>query len=289
MGTTPLPWRGVEIVNAKLVGRVHRVTSMTLLAAIGFAILWQVSKGVPFRAVNPFGQDPYDAVGSIAVQVALFVGALSWARFVRIRHDPSQSRMIPLIVRGDALVASAILVTIIADAIAVLAARVPQTSWGNLLLAGLAAVSASAMACLIALAASVPRLPPIEPPADLTPADAIDDLRIVVRRLVIRLRAFLPGRLVEWVEAFRAESAFRQVPWIDPRSHPWRFACASAILAGMALALAQLREGLPHSLESGLLVVFIFVGSEAAAVIAAFALFGKVLGLRPSRKRADYC
>jgi hypothetical protein len=70
---------------------------------------------------------------------------------------------------------------------------------------------------------------------------------------------------------------------LNPRTHSWRFACALGLLGGVALAVAQLREGLPPNPVIGLLVTGIFVGAELIGTILGFAILGGYLGLRPSR------
>ena len=70
--------------------------------------------------------------------------------------------------------------------------------------------------------------------------------------------------------------------WLDPRAHPWLFACALGLLVGVALALAQWQEGAPPSLGVGLLVTSIYVGGELGATLLGFALLGGWLGLRPA-------
>jgi hypothetical protein len=51
----------------KTIQRIHRVTALIAFAAVVFYLFFQINKGGPFRDVNPFGQDPYDAVGSFAI------------------------------------------------------------------------------------------------------------------------------------------------------------------------------------------------------------------------------
>ena len=81
-------------MKASGVQRLHRVTTFVLLLVGVFGVFFQVSKARPFGDINPFAQDPYDAIGSFGVQAALVVGVLSFARVVRMRNDPSQSRKI---------------------------------------------------------------------------------------------------------------------------------------------------------------------------------------------------
>jgi len=99
---------------------------------------------------------------------------------------------------------------------------------------------------------------------------------------VARSSLVLPRGIVEWVKRFDSNRFFARVAWLNPRTHPWRFACALGLLVGAGLALAQLQEGLPPSLMIGLLVTGIFISAEFAATLLGYALFGGYLGLRPS-------
>jgi hypothetical protein len=245
-------------MNRKTIRRVHRVTALITLAAIVFYLFFQVNKGGPFRDINPFGEDPYDAVGSFAIQGALLVGILTYARALRLRDAPSQATKTRLILRGNLLVLSAILVTLSADAIAEVVRPIPPSYWGNVLLVELALMFLLALICALALTVGVS---------------------------VMKGGAFLPQACVEWVKRFNSDWLFARVPWLNPRTHPWRFAGGLGLLVGMGLALAHLQEGLPPSLKIGLLAAGIFISAELAATLLGFAILGGYLGLRSSFKR----
>lgn len=261
--------------------RIHRVTALIAFAAIVFCLFFQLSKRSPFRDVNPFGDDPYDAVGSFAIQGALLIGFLTYSRALRLRGDPAQSTRARLIVRGNILVLSSILITLIADAVAEILLPSPRSYWGDVLLVALATMLLLALICVTALTIVFKRVRTVAPPRDLTVADGIDDLLTLVRVPVTRLSAVLPRAFVEWVGRFNGDRLFASAPWLHPREHWWRFACALGLAVGVGLALVQLQEGPPPSLSVGWLVAGIFVFGELAATLLGFALFGGYLGLRP--------
>jgi hypothetical protein len=269
-------------VNKNTIGRVQRVTALITFAAIVFCLFFQLSKGGPFRDINPFGVDPYDAVGSFAVQGALLVGVLTYARVLRLRDAPAEATKARLILRGNVLVLLAILVTLIADAIAEVVHQLPASYWGNVLLLELGLMFMLSLICAVALAVVFRRIQTPAPPRDLTPADGIDDLWGLLCVPVTRISAVLPRAFVEWVERFHSDWLFVRLQRLNPRTHPWRFACALGLLVGVGLALAQLQEGFPPSLKIGLLVGGIFVSAELGATLLGFAVFGGYLGLRPS-------
>jgi hypothetical protein len=146
----------------------------------------------------------------------------------------------------------------------------------------LAAMVLLTMVCVLAVGFGFRRMQLVAPPQDLTPADGIDDLWTLVQIPVTRFSAALPRGFVEWVQRFESDWLFARVPWLNPRRHPWRFACTLGFLGGVGLAVAQLREGFPPNLSTGLVVAGIFISAEFAATLAGFAIFGGYLGLRPT-------
>lgn len=262
--------------------RLHRVTATTGVIAVLFFLFFQVNKGGPFREINPFGVDPYDAVGSIAIQVALAIGILNYGRALRIWSDAEQTGKARLVLRGDALVLLAVLVTLAADWVAVSLHPISLSGWGALLLGELTALSLLVLAAAASLAGAARRIRTPTPPTDLTPADGIDDLWTLVKVPGKLMQRRIPARLQDWIETFTSDRFFRRAAWLDPRRHPWRFAALLGLVVGVAILLAQLQEGLPPSLEIGLVVAVIFIGVEFSATLAGFALLGGFLGLRPA-------
>jgi len=236
----------------------------------------------PLRDINPFGQDPYDAVGSFAIQVALLVGILTFARALRLQADPAQTAKMRLILHGDLVVLGAILATLASDATAVTLHPLPPSYWRNVLLIELALMFLLTVVCVMAMIVVFGRMRLAAPPRNLTPADGIDDLWTLVRIPVTRFSAILPRAVVEWVKRFNSDWLFARVQWLNPRAHPWRFACILGLLVGVSLTVAQLQEGFPPSLMIGLVVAGIFISAEFAATLVGFAILGGYLGLRPS-------
>ena len=101
--------------------RPLRMLSFVVFAlTIFFLAFFDTSKHIPFLAViNPFADDPYDAVGSFGIQLSIFAAALSLIRAFR----PYPTKEIPanqflLILRGETVALLAIFVTLIADIVA---------------------------------------------------------------------------------------------------------------------------------------------------------------------------
>jgi hypothetical protein len=100
-----------------------RAPKINTLIVFGLSILFlfffQYCKHAPgLGDVNPFGEDPYDAVGSFGIQLALLAGLLM---FVRIFRPYPQTGMLPgqfrLALRAGAVTLLSVAVTLAADAI----------------------------------------------------------------------------------------------------------------------------------------------------------------------------
>ena len=270
-------------MSEKILRRMHGIAGWVALAAVLFCIFFQINKRGPFRDINPFGVDPYDAVGSFAFQAAFLVGMLTYARALRLLEDPlQQAGKSRLILRGNAFVLSAIAITLVADAVAMILHPLAPSHWGMILQAELAVMMLLAAVCGVVLVRFWRRTKTAPPPEDLTPADAIDDLWTLVRVPIKKTSAYLPRGFVEWVSRWNSDRFFARIGWFNPRFHPWRFACLLGLLVGILLVIAQLQEGLPPSLAIGLLVTGIFIFGEFFGVLIGFAVAGGFLGLRPN-------
>ena len=119
-------------------------SSLTLLAlSIAFCLFFMAAKHQPALSNgNPFVEDPFDAVGSIAIQFAVFISALTLLRTFRPNDGTASADQHQLIAAGQLTGLAAIAVTLFADLIAL--ARHPEV-WsasgpGRSLLAGIMAL-----------------------------------------------------------------------------------------------------------------------------------------------------
>jgi hypothetical protein len=107
--------------------KTKRAALRSLLLATLFYLFFQASKHIPTLArVNPFADDPYDAVGSFTMQLAPFLALLSCLRAFRpyrniaLSNDPQR-----LIAQTRLLTAIAISLTMLSNMVAL--ARHPHT------------------------------------------------------------------------------------------------------------------------------------------------------------------
>ena len=118
------------------------ISFVVFLLTIFFVAFFDNSKNIPLlAAVNPFADDPYDAVGSFGIQLAFFAAILSLMRSFRpyaTKEIPSNQQL--LILRGETVTLLSIIVTLTADIVALL--RYPSmwmNTFGGMILAGLVA------------------------------------------------------------------------------------------------------------------------------------------------------
>jgi hypothetical protein len=115
------------------------VTFAGLFVAAGFAVFFFAVKHQPWLAsVAPFGEDPYDSVGSFAVQLA---GVAASIAVLRVLARASGAPRVPLnstslCLRAVIITLLAIFITAVADLVALL--RYPNSWWHSSIGKGLA-------------------------------------------------------------------------------------------------------------------------------------------------------
>jgi hypothetical protein len=107
-------------------------------------------------------------------------------------------------------------------------------------------------------------------------SEAADEVSFLLSALA-RLIPTIGDPLVRgWISARRRVS---RIDSLSVRTHPWRVAVALGVAAGTALTISHdLGEG-PPDLGILLLLWIVFVTIETAAVVVAFALLGRFLGI----------
>ncbi len=276
---------------------LQRAAVLTFATSLIFWAFFQISKSPNFAPVNPFAEDPVDAIGSIAVQVAFAVSVLTLARAAQVSRAPIASVYKGrLIVRGNSIALLAIGVTLAADTLMELQHPTWNTSiWGQLLVVGLGAVALIACAAgLITVVAArrlnawrAPEWPPIGEAGSL--GEALDDLWALVRMILAWFSHRFPwlSRPLRWIDNVgnRLFEWLMNWPWIGPRSHPWRFCASIGLLVGIGVALVHgLEEGPSINPTLTALVAAIFIGVEWVAVLIGYLVLGGFLGLRPPIK-----
>jgi hypothetical protein len=289
----------------------------SLLATAAFGVLFFAIKHRPrLAAVAPFVEDPYDAVGSFAVQLAAVAAALSALRAVA-GAGATPGAPDPMIERSAGVAWLALFVALAADAVAM--ARHPGAWMGVPVGRALAAL---VFLCVLVSAAGIAMI--------ARSSDAWERARrtIVVAAAGALALALFPETwrrgvagailvamagaaillfetwalaLVLWplgsetdqdlmdlLAGVRAQAkqegahvrpeapAFAR--WL--RARHWRVVAVVAVASGLALAATEaFGEGLPASARRALLVLSVFTAIESAGILLGYALFRRRLGL----------
>lgn len=282
-----------EVARSHARARSTRATVRTTTGVIGsvglFGALFvattqvpAVQAGIPATAVTTGAAG---VVGWIAVQLALFCGALAVIRCHRLRgRSAGRAGALRLANRSAATAVAAIAVSLLLDIAAFVRMPAGQGEHAALVF-GLVVLSlASSAGTFVQIAVAQRRLRALErhgpEPAD---EDALDDVRDALLAIA-RVLAGVPfirraAPLAELVVG-RALASGSPVARVL-RDHPWRFGATVALLAGLLASGGHLAaEGPPANVALALLVVSIIAAIEGSAVFACYVLFGRFLGLR---------
>ncbi len=95
---------------------------LTFVLAVIFYLFFQISKHQSaLSQVNAFADDPYDSVGSIGVQLAMFTAILSLLRAFRpYKTEKDVGNQQVLLIRGGYITCLSVAVTLVADTVAML-------------------------------------------------------------------------------------------------------------------------------------------------------------------------
>lgn len=266
------------------------------LLAILFFLFFDISKqNEQFGPVNPFGEDPYDAISTFALQASLFFSLLAGFRAFRPYHggQPSSDQVI-FLVRAE-IAASLTLLTALASDLAALA-RYPSLWSGSsggiklgFITVGffLAVAAISLYFWLTAwrsiLAGSLGSW--------LLPAVVTVVFLAVLLLFPSELRQSTPGALVTvlvgasllfgmvraWAGGLSTEHPLtgkRRLPtWL------WELAIGIGTLLGGAIVLRELWVNDAIDLNGKGSVIAVFVGLEIAGMLIGLAFLGNFLGL----------
>jgi hypothetical protein len=255
-----------------------------------FVLFFQASKQLPALArSNPFAVDPYDAIGSVAIQVAMVVAGLTWVRTARYWGLSSVPlRQLRFMLRGLAVVVLSIALTLAGDASALLVARFSENPDGSPALidalAALAVLTGITGWMLGRFAARYSRTAEASTgPTRGSDDDFFDDLRALVYRGLEWILRYFPRVLrvllrLDQLLSWRPVATLRRV--LDIRRYPWRFCTVVMIIAGAGLILFQgISEGLPANLAHALEASAILFSGEVLSGLIGFAILGRYLGL----------
>jgi hypothetical protein len=252
---------------------------LTVLAAIAVLRFTEVANDA--GAPRWWPDEPLLSILTLlAVEVAVVAGAVTAVRLLRHRRAATGSAVRGALLRGLLVAAVAGGVAALGDGLAALRhLDEVRSSPLALVVAGLGLAVVVLAAATSAAAVRGLRVAPTADPAP-HPVDDLAGLLLLGLGGLERRAPGLAARLRRTVE--RTAGAARRHPrlltLVDLRGHPWRVCAALAGLAGALETVGFVpRDGLAVALAEGLV--------QGVAVVAAFALLGPVLGLRPRRGR----
>lgn len=272
---------------------LKRNAIVTFVLALFFWWAFMFAKHDPaLRNVIPFGDDPYDAVGSFGVIVGMLVAFIALGRaFWPYRSAPGVAQRVYLL-RSEIAVVLAVYITLGADGIALVRHPAPVKTELLLLLGGLAAAATAALVLLL--------------PSREASAPARWTAAIITAIVFVAVLWFYPERLIQAtlthlltvvIGAVLLFAPMRPmlaalVPYEPPKDdRPRRSRWGGVLLVGAIVGafafIGEMSEGGAHApLRQLVLVASVFVVLSIAGLLVAYAFLGAPLGFaRRSKPR----
>jgi hypothetical protein len=276
------------------------------LAGFFYLFFMTTKHDAALSPIIPFALDPYDAIGSFAVETAVFLALLSVVRTIRLaRLERPDVMSVVFLARTHMGVVLAVLLTLVGDAIAMLRhwsswtgrpATMELVLWlvGMMILGSLVGISVSFAARTI----SVPDKPWEWKRASLGAVAMIAILAFYPEQLIHNnvgeLFTVVVGALLLFVPLWAWGKALLPSPEPRPAKKRENSQVRSRLVQGMVVILLSIGVGLVlvlgESTESGgggrgiqvfhaLHVIGVYVGLEVAAVLIGYGLLKNHLGL----------
>jgi uncharacterized membrane protein len=229
-----------------------RTASLTVAAVVAITLGLWAAIALDVRSHPWLNDFPGALVAALSVQVAAVAAFVVVVRTIRYRgRVPGHA--LPLLARANAVAAASVSIGLAVTALAEAQHLRPAQAglWEIAVACTLAVVCALTLVAMGVSAQAVRRARVFSP-------DGQDDV-------VADILALVPARLAG--PAGRASGS----RWLDLRGHPWRVCATLSAAVFVAIAVAGLVRGEP-SPAVGIV--------EALGIVAGFAVFGRLLGLR---------
>ncbi|HLW81324.1 MAG TPA: hypothetical protein VKS20_04710 [Candidatus Acidoferrales bacterium] len=275
-----------------------------ILAVLSYFFFMHAKHDPALSKVNPFAEDPYDAVGSFSIQAATFLGILCLVRAFRAPRANAPLRVKEsLFLRAQMATILSVAVTLTSDAVAMI--RHPSL-WFGLPAGYRLLVLLTGMAVLTAIMGVSIRRSALSMDLQATPAvwmRAIAVSLVTVLALFLYPQTFrhgligalftvLFGALIlfastwAWTTALVSGLADVSTPEGAPafssssqRKYGWGIVILAGILIGLFFVAGEASEGsgIPHAKLA--LVVSAYIGLETAGIMIGYGFLAKPLGL----------
>jgi len=270
--------------------------------AVAFYFFFMTTKhDAALSQIIPFAFDPYDAIGSFAIETAAFLGILSFIRTIRLflKGKPEVEQQV-FLARTQMGVVLAVLLTLVGDAVAMLR-HLPQwtghTATNELLLfivsMLLLAIVVGILVYFYARNIGLPRIPGVWEKATIVFVAMVVILAFYPENLIIstvgELFTVVVGALLLFVPMWALGDAL--IPYTLEKQEQknllvqYKYQWIVVIFLGICIGLLYLVFG--ESTESGrgiqffqhIRVVLVYVGLEVSAVLTGYTFLRKQLGL----------
>lgn len=278
--------------------------AVCFLAALFYWLFMFAKHNSYLRSLIPFGEDPYDAVGSFACVVGALLAFVALARaYYPYRGYPDRTQMLYL-VRSQLAVVLGVFLTAAADATAMVRYREQwYPSFWNFAVVGVVAVMAvSAVGVLLLLRSALPAKTAARRArvarALLVTLAGMGVLaacpRTMLRGMAPHLFAIFLGAAVlfasmrMWLAALVPdESAEETLEPLTPKHGLWRRWAAAIVLGILVGAAAFAGELTEHAaalpMRRLLFVGSVFMGIGLSGILLAYVFLGEPLGFGPQR------
>jgi hypothetical protein len=284
----------------------HKVNAAVVLlfAALFYWLFMFAKHDAALSKIIPFGDDPYDAVGSFAVVIGVLVALISLVRAFRPYRPPGASIENQVyLVRAQMCAVLVASVTLVSDGVAL--ARhpsmwtvAPQRDEMFALFGGMAIVAVAVGRLILRSARGIvsDRTPAKWNRAAIVGLAAVIILAVYPERLIQQtlthlltvvagaLILFVPMRpLLTALVPYESRSAPREAPGGSPgfvRRHRWGIVVMVGVMLGLFFFAGEMSEGAGGiPLERIAAVALVFVGLSTTGLAIAYTFLGIPLGL----------
>ena len=284
--------------------------SIVCVLALAFFAFFDVTKHDPsLSAVNPFADDPYDAIGSFGVQAGIFLGLLSLFRAFRPFQTgaPFEEQRLFLL-RAELAAVLAVVITLVGDGVAL--ARHPSLWLGSAAGGRLCALLGGLLLCAVATGVLVYRSARnVRGPARArlwrraarvslaavmvlalypesirqSTAGALFTVVVGAALLFAPLWAVLAALLPDGAAASMREQRMAS-GWLARHTFQWvRVVCVGLFLGALLFVAEATKEGVAHDVSKVVFIMLVFVGLETIGVMIGFGFLRTPLGLFGAR------
>jgi hypothetical protein len=283
--------------------------------ALAFLAFFDVTKHDPsLSAINPFADDPYDAIGSFGVQAGIFLGLLSLLRaFQPFQAGATSEGQRLFLLRAEVAAVLAVVITLVGDGVAL--ARHPSLWRGSAAGGRLCALLGVLLLCAVATGLLVYRSARNAPgPARARPwrraalvslaavvaltlypesirhstAGALFTVVVGAALLFAPLWAVLAALLPDGADgaAARMREQWTASGWLAHHTFQWVLVVCTGLFLGALLFVAEAtQEGVAHDVTKRAFVLLVYVGLETIGVMIGFSFLRSPLGLFGARAR----